>query len=619
MCGIVGYIGPQNSVPIILDALRRLEYRGYDSAGIAVIDEHGALAGSKAEGKLSRLAERLNDGEPLAGSVGVGHTRWATHGRPSDANAHPHIDCGGRVAVVHNGIIENYASLRAQLIEAGHAFASETDTEVLAHLVETHYKPCDGVRASLVDAVRKTLHEVRGAYALGVISSDDPNHLVFARNGASPLVIGIGSGEMYVASDTPAILPYTRKEVILQEGEIAVIGRDGYQLSDYDGNRIEREPIQVMWDAGSAEKSGFKHFMLKEIFEQPNVIKETLAGRIGEQGDVHLGRELGHISSDALRNISKIAITGCGSAYHAGQIGMYLLRSLVHLPVEMELASEFRYGDPVIDPTALVIAMSQSGETADTIEAVRIAKQKGSAVLGVCNVLGSHLSRIADGTLYTRGGPEIGVAATKTYVSQVAVMTLFALYLAKLRGTVDARRLHEIADGTKLLPAAVDVVLNTSDEIRKVAREIRKANSVLFLGRYVNFPTALEGALKLKEISYIHAEGYPAGEMKHGPIALLDSSVPVIGIMTDDRVREKMLSNLMESKAREAPVYVVANRGDAEAEAVADRVFWVPKVDELLSPIVNVIPLQLLAYHIADIEGKDVDQPRNLAKTVTVE
>ena len=613
MCGIVGYIGAKDSVPIILDALGRLEYRGYDSAGIAVIDSGGALTGSKAEGKLSRLAERLTNGERISGVVGVGHTRWATHGRPSDANAHPHMDCGEKIAVVHNGIIENYASLRARLIEHGHVFRSETDTEVLAHLIEMHY---DG---DLEAAVRRTLHEVRGAYALGVISSDDPEHLVFARNGASPLVLGIGDGEMYVASDTPAILPYTRKEIILQEGEIAVVGRDGYRLTDYDGKAIDRDVVQIMWDAGSAEKSGFKHFMLKEIFEQPNVIKETLAGRIDDGAVVHLGREIGEITGDQLRAINKIAITGCGTAYHAGLVGMYLLRSLVRLPVEMELASEFRYGDPVIDPSALVVAMSQSGETADTIEAVRIAKQSGSLVLGVCNVLGSHLTRLADGTLFTRGGPEIGVAATKTYVSQVTAITLLAIYLAQLRGTSDPRRLHEIADGTKLLPAAVDVVLNTSDEIRKVAREVRKARSVLFLGRYVNFPTALEGALKLKEISYIHAEGYPAGEMKHGPIALLDSTVPVIGIMTDDRVREKMLSNLMESKAREAPVIVVANHGDKEAKAVADHVFWVPKVDELLSPIVNVIPLQLLAYHIADIEGKDVDQPRNLAKTVTVE
>ncbi len=613
MCGIVGYIGERDSVPIILDALGRLEYRGYDSAGIAVIDADGALAGSKAEGKLSRLAERLNNGEHLSGVVGVGHTRWATHGAPTDANAHPHEDCRGKIAVVHNGIIENYAALRARLIELGHVFSSETDTEVLAHLIELHY---DG---DLEEAVRRTVHEVRGAYALGVISSDDPDHLVFARNGASPLVLGIGDGEMYVASDTPAILPYTRREIILQEGEIAVVGRDGFRLTDYAGARIEREPILISWDATSAEKTGFKHFMLKEIFEQPHVIKETLSGRVDDRGNVHLGTELGTITAESLESISKIAITGCGTAYHAGMVGMYLLRSLVRLPVEIELASEFRYGDPVIDPTALVIALSQSGETADTIEAVRIAKNSNCAVLGICNVLGSHLTRLADGVLFTRGGPEIGVAATKTYVSQVTAMMLFALYLARLRGTADERRLREVAEGTKLLPAAIDLVLNTSDEIRRVARELRKAQSVLFIGRYVNFPTALEGALKLKEISYIHAEGYPAGEMKHGPIALLDSGVPVVGIATQDRVREKMISNLMESKAREAPVVAVANYGDKEVASVSDHVFWVPKVDELLSPIVNVIPLQLLAYHIADIEGKDVDQPRNLAKTVTVE
>jgi glucosamine--fructose-6-phosphate aminotransferase (isomerizing) len=598
MCGIVGYIGRRDSVPIILDALGRLEYRGYDSAGIAVIDASGALAGSKAEGKLSRLAERLANGSALSGVVGVGHTRWATHGPPSDANAHPHLDCRGRIAVVHNGIIENYAALRARLIELGHTFTSQTDTEVLAHLIEMHY---DG---NLEEAVRRTVHEVRGAYALGVISSDDPEHLVFARNGAS---------------DTPAILPYTRREIILQEGEIAVVGRDGFHLTNYGGVRIAREAALITWDAGAAEKTGYKHFMLKEIFEQPAVIKETLSGRVDDESHVHLGAELGEIDARRLASLSKIAITGCGTAYHAGLVGMYLLRSLVHLPVEMELASEFRYGDPVIDPTTLVIAMSQSGETADTIEAVRIAKESGCGVLGICNVLGSHLTRLADGMLYTRGGPEIGVAATKTYVSQVTALTLFALYLARLRGTADQRRLAEIAEGTKLLPAAVDVVLDTSPEIRKVARKLRKAQSVLFIGRYVNFPTALEGALKLKEISYIHAEGYPAGEMKHGPIALLDSTVPVVGIVTEDRVREKMLSNLMESKAREAPVIVVANRDDAEARSVADHVFAVPKVHELLSPIVNIIPLQLLAYHIADLEGKDVDQPRNLAKTVTVE
>ncbi|MBV9271102.1 MAG: glutamine--fructose-6-phosphate transaminase (isomerizing), partial [Candidatus Eremiobacteraeota bacterium] len=529
MCGIVGYIGERDSVPIILDSLARLEYRGYDSAGIAVIDAEGALTGSKAEGKLARLAERLRNGGRIAGSVGVGHTRWATHGRPSDANAHPHMDCRGKIAVVHNGIIENYAPLRAGLIEKGHAFTSETDTEVLAHLIEAHYK------GDLQQAVRETLKEVRGAYALGVISSDDPEHLIFARNGASPLVVGIGDGEMFVASDTPAILQYTRKEIILREGEMVVVGRDGYNLTDYDGTPIDRDVIQVTWDASSAEKSGFKHFMLKEIYEQPNVIKETLTGRIDESNDVQLGVEIG-VDEQKLRALSKIAITGCGTAYHAGMVGMYLLRSLVHVPVEMELASEFRYGDPVIDPTALTIAMSQSGETADTMEAVKIAKQAGSTVVGICNVLGSHLTRVADGTLFTRGGPEIGVAATKTYVSQVTAMTLFALYLARLRSSAPIERLREIADNTKLLPAAVDVVLNASENIKKVAKQVRKAKSVLFIGRYINFPTALEGALKLKEISYIHAEGYAAGEMKHGPIALLDSSVPVIGVMTDGRV-----------------------------------------------------------------------------------
>ncbi len=612
MCGIVGYVGPKNAVPFLLDALSRLEYRGYDSAGVAVIDDGGTLVGSKAEGKLARLSERLRNEASVAGRIGLGHTRWATHGRPSDANAHPHLDCSGRIAVVHNGIIENYATLRAGLIERGHHFASETDTEVLAHLIEQHY---DG---DLAGAVRRTLRDVVGAYALGVMSSESPEHLVFARNGASPLVIGLGDGEMFVASDTPAILPYTRKEIVLEEGEMAVVGSDGVVITDYDGNRVDRKVSLVTWDASSAEKGGFKHFMLKEIFEQPNVIKETLAGRIDEALDVRLEAELQGLE-DRLASIAKIAITGCGTAFYAGMVGMYLLRSLVRLPVEMELASEFRYGDPVIDASALTIAMSQSGETADTVEAVRVARTAGSAVLGICNKLGSHLTRVVDATLFTRSGPEIGVAATKTYVAQVTAMTLFALHLARLRKSAPIERLREIAEGTRLLPAAVDAVLNASGDIRKVAKKIRKAHSALFIGRYINYPTALEGALKLKEIAYLHAEGYAAGEMKHGPIALLDASVPVIGVVTHGRVREKMLSNLMESRAREAPVIVVANHGDDEAAAVADHVFWVPKVDELLAPIVNVIPLQLLAYHIADLDGKDVDQPRNLAKTVTVE
>jgi glutamine---fructose-6-phosphate transaminase (isomerizing) len=612
MCGIVGYIGERDSVPVIMDSLGRLEYRGYDSAGIAVIDDTGTLLGSKAEGKLARLAERLANGEALHGHVGVGHTRWATHGRPSDENAHPHLDCSKKFAVVHNGIIENYAALRAELIGEGHTFVSETDTEVLAHLLERHYG------GDLVTAVRHTLAEVRGAFALGVISSDAPDRLIFARNGASPLVVGLGEGEMFVASDIPAILQYTRKVIVLEEGEVVEVRRDGYALTAFNGKPIEREVRQIAWEASSAEKSGFKHFMLKEIFEQPNVIKETLAGRIDESHDVQLGMELG-IEEIVLRAMTKISITGCGTAYHAGMVGMYLMRALCKIPVEMELASEFRYGDRAMDPRTLTIAMSQSGETADTIEAVKIAREAGAPIIGICNVIGSHLTRMADGTVLTRGGPEISVAATKTYVSQAIAATLLALYLARVRKSAPLDRLREIAEGTRLLPAAIDVVLNTSEAVKKVARKMRRAKSVLFLGRYVNFPTALEGALKLKEISYIHAEGYAAGEMKHGPIALLDPRTPVVGIVTDGRVREKMLSNLSEAKAREAPLIIVANHGDDEAAAIADHVLWVPKVDELLSPIVNVIPLQLLAYHIADIDGKDVDQPRNLAKTVTVE
>jgi len=612
MCGIVGYIGERDSVPVIMDALGRLEYRGYDSAGVAVIDDAGALVGSKAEGKLARLAERLANGEALHGHVGVGHTRWATHGRPSDENAHPHFDCSKKFAVVHNGIIENYAGLRAQLVNEGHTFTSETDTEVLAHLLERHYT------GDLIAAVRHTLNEVHGAFALGVISSDAPDRLIFARNGASPLIVGLGEGEMFVASDIPALLQYTRKVVVLEEGEVVEVRRDGYSLTGFDGNSIERDVRQISWEASSAEKSGFKHFMLKEIFEQPNVVKETLAGRIDESHDVQLASELG-IEEIVLRAMTKISITGCGTAYHAGMVGMYLMRALCKIPVEMELASEFRYGDRAMDPRTLTIAMSQSGETADTIEAVKIAIEAGAPVIGICNVVGSHLTRMATGSLLTRGGPEISVAATKTYVSQAIAATLLALYLARVRKSAPLERLREIADGTRLLPAAIDVALNSSDAVKLVAKKMRKAKSVLFLGRYVNFPTALEGALKLKEISYIHAEGYAAGELKHGPIALLDSKTPVVGIVTDGRVREKMLSNLSEAKAREAPLIVVANHGDDEAAAIADHVLWVPKVDELLSPIVNVIPLQLLAYHIADIEGKDVDQPRNLAKTVTVE
>ena len=569
---------------------------------------------AEAEGKLSRLAERLNNGEALSGVVGIGHTRWATHGRPSDANAHPHLDCTEGIAVVHNGIIENYASLRARLGELGHVFRSETDTEVLAHLIELHY---DG---NLEEAVRRTLREVRGAYALGVISSDDPEHLVFARNGASPLVIGIGDGEMYVASDTPAILPYTRREVILQEGEIAVVGRDGFRLTDYAGSRIEREPIAVTWDAGSAEKSGFKHFMLKEIFEQPQVIKETLSGRIDDFGDVHLGAELGAITPERLQGLSKIAITGCGTAFHAGLVGMYLLRSLVHLPVEMETGERVslrRPGHRSHDLGDCDVAVRRDRRhrrgRADR-QAVRLRRlgYLQRARIPFDSARGRH-ALYARRTGNRRGRNQNLRLPSGCVDALRALSCAFAGNHRRGKPSCDRRR-HQASSGGRRRRSK-----HLRRDSSRGTRQLRKSQSVLFIGRYVNFPTALEGALKLKEISYIHAEGYPAGEMKHGPIALLDPSVPVVGIMTEDRVREKMLSNLMESKAREAPIIVVANIGDDEAKGVADHVFWVPRVHEPLSPIVNVIPLQLLAYHIADIEGKDVDQPRNLAKTVTVE
>ena len=434
-----------------------------------------AWVGSKAEGKLDRLAERLANGEKLQGTTGIGHTRWATHGRPSDLNAHPHLDCKQRFAVVHNGIIENYAPLRAELIAQGHTFQSETDTEVLAHLIEQYDE------GDIMRALRKTLARVRGAYALGVISSEDPDRLIFARNGASPLVVGLGDNEIFVASDTPSLLQYTRKVIVLHEGEMVEVRRSGVTLSTFDGRTIERDPEQVMWDASSAEKSGFKHFMLKEIFEQPNVVKETLAGRIDESGDVQLASEL-RIDEGLLRAMTKISITGCGTAYHAGMVGMYLLRALCRLPVEMELASEFRYGDRAMDPRTLTIAMSQSGETADTIEAVRIAAEAGSPILGVCNVIGSHLTRLADGTLITRGGPEIGVAATKTYVSQSIAMLLFALYLARVRRSMPSNDLRELAEQMHALPAAIDVVLNTSEEIRAIAKKIRKGVLGSFCG-----------------------------------------------------------------------------------------------------------------------------------------
>ena len=609
MCGIVGYIGPRNVTGVLLDGLRRLEYRGYDSAGVALV-EGDKLVGTKRVGKLGNLEEALRK-HPLTGTAGIGHTRWATHGRPSDTNAHPHLDCKQRIAVIHNGIIENHAMLRADLLEKGHTFSSETDTEVVAHLLEDVYA------GDIVDAVRKVLGLVRGAYALGVLSADNPDEIVFARNGASPLIVGIGKDEMFVASDIPAILEYTRKELIIQEGEIVVIKRDGASITTFNGEHVDREVTHVAWDVRSAEKGGFKHFMLKEIYEQAKVVKDTLAGRLDEQGGVKLP-DIG-ISDERLLKMRKVTMFACGTAYHAAVYGMYLIRQLAKLPVELELASEFRYSDPVVEKDTLAIAVSQSGETADTMEAVRMAKAGGATVLGVCNVVGSALARAAHGTLYTHAGPEIGVAATKTFVAQCVAMALLALHLAKVRGTADPDVLREVGLSLRDLPSLVDQALNTNEDAIAAARRYSKATSILFLGRHVNYPIALEGALKLKEISYIHAEGYAAGEMKHGPIALLDENVPTVVIATRGPVEEKVLSNMAEAKARESRVIAVANPGDHEVLEIADDIFEVPATHHLIAPIVNVVPLQLLAYHIADRKGCDVDQPRNLAKTVTVE
>ncbi len=609
MCGIVGYIGPRNVVGVLMEGLHRLEYRGYDSAGIAMIDD-GVVVGEKRVGKLANLEEALKQ-HPLKGSVGIGHTRWATHGRPSDSNAHPHLDCSGRIAVIHNGIIENYAPLRTALLSRGHTFASDTDTEVVAHLIEERYK------GDLAAAVRSVLADVHGAYALGVLSSDAPDEIVFARNGASPLVVGLGQGETFVASDTPAIMEYTRKQLVIHEGEVVVVTRDGAEISTFAGEPVEREITRIAWDVRAAEKGGFKHFMLKEIYEQPKAVRDTLAGRIRDDGRIDLS-DAG-LSDEQLRKVEKITMFACGSAFYAAMYGMYLIRELARLPVELELASEFRYSHPVVEEGTLAIAISQSGETADVLEAVKVAKAGGATLLGVCNRVGSALSRHADATLYTHAGPEIGVAASKTFTAQCAAMALFALHLAQVRGSMDPAELRDIVTALRDVPALVDQALNSDEDILPVARRYAKSKTVLFLGRHVNYPIALEGALKLKEISYIHAEGYAAGEMKHGPIALLDEAVPVVGIATRSPIEEKVLSNLSEAKARESRIIAVANPGDDAVLEIADVILRVPQTHHLIAPIVNVVPLQLFAYHVADRKGCDVDQPRNLAKTVTVE
>ena len=608
MCGIVGYVGPDEALPIILEGLRRLEYRGYDSAGVALID--GGLTVVKRAGKLDELVGALEAGRSPSGTVGMGHTRWATHGEPSDRNAHPHLDCHGRIAVIHNGIIENFQALRAELEKRGHTLGSETDTEVVAHMIEERYE------GDLAEAVRATVRELEGAYAIVVCTIDEPERIVGVKV-SSPLVVGLGDGESMLASDIPAVLSRTTTVIPVEEGQVVDVTRDGVTITDLQGSPIDPEPIVVDWDVAKAQKGGFDDFMLKEIHEQPSAIRDTLVGRVDERGMLALD-EL-HIEADVLREVGKVFVVACGTAFHSGLVAKYAIEHWTRLPVEIEIASEFRYRDPVLGPDTLTLAVSQSGETIDTLEAARHARRQGSRVIAVTNTLGSSLAREADGVLYTHAGPEIGVAATKTFATQMVAQHLTALYLAQVRGAMFPEEIAAIVDELRELPARVERALALEPQVAKIAVEYAQARDFLFIGRHTGYPAALEGALKLKEISYIHAEGYPAGELKHGPIALVEPGVPVVAVATECHVYRKMLSNIQEVRARGADVIVVATEGDAEIGALAKHVLFVPRTAELFSPVVVSVPLQLLAYHVAKLRGCDVDQPRNLAKSVTVE
>jgi glucosamine--fructose-6-phosphate aminotransferase (isomerizing) len=624
MCGIVGYVGKKQVVPVIIEGLRRLEYRGYDSAGIAVCGNGDGLQVRRAEGKLRNLEEVIRL-KPLDGTYGIGHTRWATHGRPTEENAHPHRDCSGRIVVVHNGIIENYVSLKKKLIEEGHRFTTETDTEVIAHLVEKYFlKAANGSRPPLEEAVRKTVRELSGVFALSVISADEPNKIVAARNGP-PAVIGLGNEEYFVASDVPAILYHTRDLFFLGDGDLAVITPNGVQLTDFNGHAISRQVQHVTWDPILAEKGGFKHFMLKEIFEQPRAVRDTTLGRISqESGRIFLDEM--EVTEAEFKAAQKVNIAACGTSWHAALAGKFMIERLARIPVEVDYASEWRYRDPIISANTLTMLISQSGETADTIAAQREAKAKGSKTLAICNVVGSMITREAAGTIYTHAGPEIGVASTKAFTGQLTALYLFALYLAETRGTISPEQARKAVHELTCLPGKLEHLLTHEEQTEDLAKQYVRAHDFLFLGRGIHYPIALEGALKLKEISYIHAEGYPAGEMKHGPNALIDENLPVVILATRDvndelsSLRyEKTMSNLKEVKARSGQVIALATEGDEEIKEAADHVIYVPPAPEELAPILEIVPLQLLAYHIAVRRGCDVDQPRNLAKSVTVE
>jgi glucosamine--fructose-6-phosphate aminotransferase (isomerizing) len=611
MCGIVGYIGAREVSPILLDGLRRLEYRGYDSAGIAVLATNGNIEIRKSEGKLKKLVDTLN-GQAPKGSLGLGHTRWATHGAPNDTNAHPHTDCTGRIAVVHNGIVENYAELRTELRERGHAFVTETDTEVLAHLIEDELQSSNHSE-DIVGAVQRSLRRVRGTYGIGVLDRNNPGLLIGARH-FSPLIVGVGEGENFIASDIPALLPYTRRVMLIEDGEIAVLSRESVRLLTVQGANVHREPFTVNWDVQSAEKAGYPHFFLKEIHEQPAALANALRGRVDEHG-LSLP-ELARLDLDRIRRVLLLA---CGSSFHAALVGKRVIEEWVRVPAEAIIASEFRYSNPVVDDRTLAIFITQSGETADTIASLRLAREAGAQTLALTNTVGSSITRGATATVNLQVGPEIGVVASKTFSAQVLLLELIALDWAQRCHTLDSARIRSLAQQIARLPDAVQGALGTDHQMQELANKIASRKSCFFFGRGFGYPTALEGALKLKEISYLHAEGYPAGELKHGPIAMLDPEIPVIAIATHSPILEKVLSNIQEVRARKAPVIALATEGDMGIAAHAQDVVYLPRVAEELAPIVATVPLQLLAYHVAIARGCDVDQPRNLAKSVTVE
>jgi len=618
VCGIVGYIGPKAVVPLVIDGLRRLEYRGYDSAGIAVVGQNCKLEIRRASGKLKNLEDLLGK-SPIEGVYGLGHTRWATHGRPTEENAHPHRDCTGEIVVVHNGIIENYLELKHQLIAEGHKFQTETDTEIIAHLIEKYSKD-----VPLEDAVQKTVKLLSGAYALVAMSTRDPNKIVAARLGP-PVVIGLGQNEFFVASDIPAILSHTREAFFMGDGEIAILTLQGVRVVDFDNHPVTPKVQHITWDPIMAEKGGYKHFMQKEIFEQPRAVRDTLLGRISQEtGKVFLDEM--DITEEEFRNFREIKIVACGTSWHAALAGKFMIERLAHIPVEVDYGSEFRYRDPIINKNTLVIAISQSGETADTLAAQREARLKDARILAICNVVGSMLTREANGTIYTHAGPEIGVASTKAFTGQLTALMLTALYLAQVRGKLTPAIAQTLMQELTRIPHKIETILQHDSDVEELAKQFFRHSDFLYLGRGIHYPIALEGALKLKEISYIHAEGYPAGEMKHGPNALIDENLPVVVIATRDESDaasmtryEKTVSNLQEVKARDGIVITVVSEGDRLARGSSNHAIEIPAAPELLSPILEIIPLQLLAYHIAVRRGCDVDQPRNLAKSVTVE